>query len=158
MDQGGPGSPHEDDAPPPPWAPAGAPGPYGPPPGYPPPGYPAGYGQPAPPAGWTSSDDRTWATLAHLSFFVLSIIGPLVILLTKGKESAYVHAQAAEALNFHITMFIAVIVSFVLVFAIIGFLLLPVVLIGGVVLTIMAAVASNRGEAYRYPVNLRLVH
>jgi uncharacterized Tic20 family protein len=32
-----------------------------------------------------------------------------------------------------------------------------VVLIGAFVLEIVAAVAANRGEWYRYPVNLRLV-
>jgi uncharacterized Tic20 family protein len=96
--------------------------------------------------------------LAHLSFFVLSIIGPLIIMLTKGKESAYVRDQAVEALNFHIAMFIAAIVSAVLIIVIIGIFLLLAVGVCGVVFTIMAAIAANRGETYRYPVNLRLIH
>ena len=36
-----------------------------------------------------SSDDTLWALLAHLSHFVLGIIGPLVILLVKKEESPY---------------------------------------------------------------------
>ena len=95
--------------------------------------------------------------LAHLSFFVLSIIGPLIIMLTKGKESAYVRDQSVEALNFHITMVIAVVVSFILIFVVIGIFTLIASFVAGVVFTIMAAVATNRGETYRYPVNLRLV-
>ena len=39
----------------------------------------------------------------------------------------------------------------------IGFLLLPVVLIGAFVLEVLAAIAANRGEWYRFPINLRLV-
>ena len=39
----------------------------------------------------------------------------------------------------------------------IGLILLPVVLIAALVLEVMAAIAANRGEWYRFPVNLRLV-
>jgi len=95
--------------------------------------------------------------LAHLSFFVLSIIGPLIIMLTKGKESGYVRDQAVEALNFHITLLIAMIVSVILVFVVVGIFTLIAAAVAGVVFTIMAAMAANRGETYRYPVNLRLI-
>jgi uncharacterized Tic20 family protein len=88
---------------------------------------------------------------------VLGIIGPLIVMLTKGKESGFVRDQAVEALNFHITVLIASIVSGILIIVIIGIILLPVVLVGAAVFTIIAAVTASRGEAYRYPVNLRLV-
>jgi len=139
---------------------------YGAPQGVPPGGWgaqqpPAGpSGGGSPPAGQpraASSDDTLWAVLSHVSFFVIGLIGPLVVMLTKGNESAYVRNQAVEALNFHIAVAIASVVSFLLVFVLIGFLLLPAVLIGAAVLTVMAAIAASRGEAYRYPVNLRLV-
>jgi hypothetical protein len=62
-----------------------------------------------------------------------------------------------EALNFQITTYIAAIVSAILFFVLIGFLLIIVVGIGWLVLTIVAGLAANRGEDYRYPFNLRLV-
>ena len=96
--------------------------------------------------------------LAHLSFFVLSIIGPIIIMCTKGKESPFVREQAVEALNFHITLFLATIASAILIFVVIGFLLLPAVLICGLVFTIMGAIAANQGQRYRYPLNIRMVH
>jgi uncharacterized Tic20 family protein len=105
----------------------------------------------------SASDERTWAMLSHLSFFVLGIIAPIVIMLTKGKESAFVREQAVEALNFHITVAIAYFVSFILIFVVIGFFTLAVVIIGGMVLAIMASIAAYRGDHYRYPVSLRLV-
>ena len=95
--------------------------------------------------------------LSHLSFFVLGIVAPIIIMLTKGKESAFVRDQAVEALNFHITVLIAVFVSIILIFVVVGIFTMIATYIAAIVFVIMAAVASYRGEAYRYPVNLRLV-
>lgn len=109
------------------------------------------------PAVATSSDDNTMAMLAHLLSIVSGFIGPLIIYLVKGNDSVYVKHHAAEALNFAITVFIAVSVSAILMIVLIGFLLLPVVMIGALILNVMAAMAANRGEWYTYPINLRLV-
>jgi uncharacterized Tic20 family protein len=35
--------------------------------------------------------------------------------------------------------------------------LLPVVVIGNIVFSIIAAVAANKGEAYRYPITIRFI-
>ena len=161
----------EDPPPPERQEPGDASSPTGPQPGEtptPPPttgGYPtpSGPGPAGPPSQLSSQDERTWGMLAHLSALVcaiiaLAFIGPLVIMLTQGQKSAYVRRQAVDALNFQITTYIAAIVSFLLVFVfLIGLVLLPIVGIGWLVLTIMASLAANRGEDYRYPVNLRLV-
>lgn len=139
------------------------PGGYGPPPGWgapPPPASPQGYGAwPGgyPPATGPTSDDTTWAVLAHLSYFVIGLIAPLVIYLVK-KDSPFARRQAAEAFNFHVTLVLASIVSAVLMLVIIGFVLIFVVLIGGAVLSVIAAVRSGRGEDYRYPLTIRFLH
>jgi hypothetical protein len=100
--------------------------------------------------------------LAHLSALLaaivgLSFLGPLLVMLIQGPKSEFVRRQAVEALNFQITTYIAAFVSFILMFVLIGFLLIIVVGIGWLVLTIVAGLAANRGEDYRYPFNLRLV-
>ncbi|MGO4782038.1 DUF4870 domain-containing protein, partial [Lysobacter sp. 2RAB21] len=69
----------------------------------------------------------------------------------------FVADQGKEALNFNITALIAGIVSFLLTFVLIGLVLLPLVGLAWLVLTIMAALAANKGEEYRYPWTLRLV-
>jgi uncharacterized protein len=128
-----------------------------PPPGW---GSPPAWQQPGPgtrPGSGVSSDDTTWALLAHLSFFVLGLIGPLVIYLVKKDSSPFVRQHAAEALNFHITVTLACFVSVLLIIVLVGVLLLLAVLLGGAVLAVLAAVAANRGESYRYPLTLRLV-
>ena len=112
---------------------------------------------PADPGGAPTADDRTWGLLSHLSGLVLAIIGPIIIWQTKGKESSYVEYHAKEALNFHITLALAGIVCIPLMFILIGFLLLPVVGIGGLVFTIIAGLKANEGVRYRYPVCIRFI-
>lgn len=136
-----------------------------PPPGYqpPPPGYQPTPAYQQPPGGQLSQqDERTWGMLAHISailaaIVVLSFLGPLVVLLVQGNKSPFVRRQAIEALNFQITTYIAAIISLILIIVIVGFFMLIAVGIAWLVLTIMAGIAANNGQDYRYPVNIRLV-
>jgi len=105
----------------------------------------------------SDSDARLWAMLAHLSGIIIAIIGPLIIMLVFGQRSAFVKNQSTEALNFQITLVIAMVISFVLTFVIIGAFLLPIVAIGGLVFMIIGGIKANGGEEYRYPITLRLV-
>jgi uncharacterized protein len=168
-----PGGPPSGEPPP---APPGPP-PYGGPP-QPPPGQPSYGGQPQyPPPGQAPyggaprpgvvplapDQERTWGLLAHLSAFAGSLVGgltplgPLVVMLTMGERSAFVRRHAVEALNFNISFLIYGLVSFLLVFVLIGFVLLPLLVVAWVVLVIVAAVKANQGEDYRYPLTIRLV-
>jgi uncharacterized protein len=129
----------------------------------------AGAGPGAAGAMATTSDSRNWATAAHLSALAgllvgFNFVGPLVVYLVKRDDDPYVRQQAAEALNFNLSFFlyaiVAGIVTFVLTLLVVGLLLIPVLIAAGVawlVLVIVAAMKSNRGEAYRYPLTIRLV-
>jgi uncharacterized Tic20 family protein len=116
-----------------------------------------------PMAGTPSAEERQWAMFAHLSALVGviiplgSIIGPLVIWLTKKDTMPFVNDQGKEALNFNITVAIAAIVGWILCFILIGFLLLAVLAIGWLVFVIIATIKANEGTTYRYPFTLRLV-
>jgi uncharacterized Tic20 family protein len=114
-----------------------------------------GYGQAL--VGVPTQDEITMATLVHVLAIFVGFLGPLIIMLVKGDQSTFVKHHAVEALNFAITVFIAAFVSALLILVLIGILLLPVVLFGALVLHVMAAVAANRGEWDRYPINLRLI-
>jgi uncharacterized protein len=122
-----------------------------PPPGYPPPG-PQGPTQPL-----SGDEERLWSLLSHLSYFVLGVIAPLIIMLTLGTRSPYVRHHAVEALNFHITVWIVGIVAGLSILLLIGIILLPVVLVAGAIFAIVAAVQSYQGVLYRYPLSIRLV-
>ena len=107
-------------------------------------------GSPAP-----SDDEKTWGMLAHLSGLLTSFVGPLVIMLTKGKESSWVEQQAREALNFHITVLIALSVAGLT--CLLAAVLVPLVGLTALVMGILATVKANSGAMYRYPATLRLV-
>jgi hypothetical protein len=98
-----------------------------------------------------------WAVLAHLSYFVLPLLGPLLIMLIAGPQRPFARTNAVEALNFHITWLLAELVAVVLILVVIGFFLFIGIALAGVVLAILAAVKAGQGFGYRYPLTLRLV-
>jgi hypothetical protein len=110
-----------------------------------------------------TDQERQWALFAHLAAlagFIIpfgNLIGPLVVWQVKKAEMPFVDEQGKEALNFQITVSLAVLGCIVLMAILIGFLLLPVVAIGALVFTVLAAIKANAGEHYRYPLTLRLI-
>jgi uncharacterized Tic20 family protein len=110
----------------------------------------------------TNREAQQWGLFAHLSAlvgFVIpfgNIIGPLIIWQVK-KDIPFVADHGKEAVNFQITVTIALIVSALLTVIVIGALLLPVVGIAALVFTIIAGIKANNGERYRYPFALRLI-
>jgi len=109
------------------------------------------------PAVPPTSDEKTFAILAHILTIVSSFIAPLVIYLLKKDESAFVSEHAKESLNFQITMFILFMISFVLMLVLIGFLLIWLLSIANLVLVIIATIKANENKMYRYPINFRLI-
>lgn len=120
------------------------------------------YGERAAQPQGLTPDEVTWGGAAHwgalaAAVVALAFLGPLIVLLVKGNESAYVRRQAIESLNFQLSILIYAIVSFVLLFVVIGFVLLPLVGLFWLVFTIVGSVKAARGEEYRYPVTIRMV-
>jgi uncharacterized protein len=106
-----------------------------------------------------SGSDKIWAMLSHLSIlFGVGIILPLVVYLAMRKESDYTAANAREALNFHISMFLYVLCCVPLMFILIGVPLAIVIGLGSLVLAIVAAVKASDGQCYRYPLTIRFVN
>jgi uncharacterized Tic20 family protein len=127
------------------------------PPGPPgPPGY--GYG----PVSVPSQEERNWALASHVGTFVaawfaMGFLAPLVIMLTKGSDSAFVRRHSVVSMNFQISLLIYLVISFVLAFVLIGFVLMAVVGIFALVVIILATIKAANGEDYRYPLCIRLV-
>ena len=86
-----------------------------------------------------------------------NILGPLIMYLIKKDEMPFGGGQAKEALNFQISLTIYGIVSGILVLVFVGVLLLAALLVIFIVFTIIAAIKSNEGEFYRYPLTIRFV-
>ena len=90
---------------------------------------------------------------------MLGFIVPLIIWLTNKDKSdkAWLNTQAVEALNFQITIAIAYVACSILTVILIGALLMPVVWLVSLIFSIIAGMAVNKGESYRYPFALRLI-
>jgi len=119
--------------------------------GYRPPPGPSPGGELVP-----TSDERTLACLAHVLGAFVSFIAPLVIFLTRSRRD-YAKVQAAQALNFTITVAIAYVVSGLLTLVLIGFVLLPAVAIWSVVMAVIAGVRTYRAEPFTYPLTIPFI-
>lgn len=108
-----------------------------------------------------SQEARQWAMFCHLAAFLCfvlpfgNLLGPLVVWQLKRETDPFVDQQGKEALNFQITVTIAVAISCLLMLVLIGFVLLGLVSIGALILTIIACVKANEGLDYRYPFTWR---
>ncbi|MGD8377533.1 MAG: DUF4870 domain-containing protein [Acidobacteriota bacterium] len=111
-----------------------------------------------------SRDARRWAMLAHLTALagllgngIGFLIGPLVVWLVKREDDPFIDQQGKEAVNFQLTMFLALFLSVPLVFLVVG---IPIMIAIGLlmcVLPVFAAIRAQEGVAYRYPLTLRFL-
>lgn len=110
-----------------------------------------------------SSDDKTWAMLAHLltiSGFVIplgNIIAPLVIWLVKKETSKFVDYHGKESLNFQINILVYLLVSIPLVFCVVGIFTMIAASLYGLIMAIIAGINASSGQWYRYPYTFRLI-
>ena len=105
-----------------------------------------------------SNDDKNIATVTHLAGTVFFFIPALIVWILKKDDSAYIADQAKEALNFQITVLIAMFIAQALIWLLVGLALVPLVWVINIVFCIIAAVATSKGETYRYPLCLRLIN
>jgi uncharacterized protein len=115
--------------------------------------------------GMSAQDERTWSMIAHLSVLlslVTGIGGPiaaLVIWLVYKDRSQRVAFHALQSLWYQVAwaviLFVGWSITFILMFVLIGFLLVPVMAIASLVPFVhqcYAAYKVYQGVDYRYPV------
>lgn len=117
---------------------------------------------PAPAAQPAGFDVRQYNLFLHLSALatfigIPGIVGPLVMWLIKKDVSPEVDAHGRAAVNFHLTMIIAYIVSAILIIVLIGFLLLAAVAIVSIVFAILNGVKASKGEPIHYPMSIQFI-
>ena len=87
----------------------------------------------------------------------MHILVPLAIWLIKRADSPEINATGKEVLNFQISYSIYTGVGILLCFVLVGFVILPIVLITWLVCMVLAAVKTGNGEPYRYPCTIRFL-
>ncbi|MDP9107847.1 MAG: DUF4870 domain-containing protein, partial [Pseudomonadota bacterium] len=80
-----------------------------------------------------------------------------VVWLVKKDSSPYLEQEAAEALNFQLTVMIGYVVAWALTIILIGAVMLPLLYIANIVFCILGALAASKGTGYRYPFAIRLI-
>jgi uncharacterized Tic20 family protein len=106
--------------------------------------------------------EKNWAMIAHMGSFAaawvaLGSLAPFFVLLTKGKESAFVRRHAVESLNFQINALLWVAISVFLFVIVIGVFMLAIYGLFYLVAVILGSVAASRGHRFRYPLTFRFV-
>src|SRR4051812_17003415 len=104
---------------------------------------PAGDGAPL---NETNPEARNWGMFCHLATFAgyvipipfANIIAPLIIWQMKKEQFPFVDYCGKESINFNITLLIAALISGALICVVVGAVLLPVVLVYGIVMPIIA--------------------
>lgn len=115
----------------------------------------------APLLGYLTWMGQSWIgfPLFWSGFFLLPwrILPALALLLVKGKESTYIKAQSQEALNFQLSLTLYWLLTSMLMFVLVGFLLvIPLAFFEGVCIVI-AAVKIADGRPFRYPLIIRFI-
>lgn len=112
--------------------------------------------QPVPSAPLTQTEDYQWASFAHLGG-IIGFLPSLIIWLVFKDRGQFTNVEAKEALNFQITVAIALAISYILTLAFIGFILAPAVSIASIIFSILGFIQAKDGKGYRYPFALRLI-
>jgi len=86
-----------------------------------------------------------------------NILGPLVLWLVKKEGMPFVDDQGKESLNFQISVVIYGVGAALLSFIGIGIVLGAALGVFWLVMVIIATVAANKGERYRYPLTIRFL-
>lgn len=111
-------------------------------------------------------DEKNYAMGLHMSglavlFTGLGFLGPLVMWLIKKDESEWIDQQGKEAVNFHLSTLIWVLICIVLIITIIGALIaIPGLIVIGIlqiVMSILAGIRAANGETARYPMTIRFI-
>ena len=107
---------------------------------------------------------RMWAMGCHLASLACyvgipfgNIIGPLIVWLVGREQYPEIEHHGKESLNFQISLTIYSLIAGLLCFVFIGFILLPVILIFGIIQVVLASIEASKGNPYTYPHSIRFV-
>ncbi len=108
---------------------------------------------------------RSWCIGLHLSglsglllsIVLAHILVPLTIWLLKRSQSYEIDRTGKEVLNFQLSYTLYMLIAGGLCLVLVGFFILPFVFIAWLLLPILAAIKTNNGIHYRYPLTIRFL-
>jgi uncharacterized Tic20 family protein len=111
-----------------------------------------------------TNEAKNWGMLCHLIALLAMplgfghVVGPLVVWLLKRGDHPFIDDQGKESLNFQISVSIYTLLLSPTLCIGVGIVLLAALWISNVVLIVVAAIKASGGEAFRYPLSIRLVN
>ncbi len=119
--------------------------------------------QPMPPTALTTPDQRQMGMFLHLSglafalVFPLGIVLPIVLWQTQKEKMPALDAHGKMATNWMISATIYGVVSFVLMFVLVGFLTGLAVWLMAIIFPIIGGIKANNGELWEYPLTIKFI-
>ena len=113
--------------------------------------------------GLQTPEARNWGLWLHLSQLAnlilppAGLIVPIVLWQIKKDEFPALDRHGKMVVNWMISSVIYFIVSFALIFVLVGILLLPILGILGIVFPVIGAVKANNGEFWEYPLTIKFL-
>ncbi|HVO32566.1 MAG TPA: DUF4870 domain-containing protein [Elusimicrobiota bacterium] len=105
-----------------------------------------------------------WALICHVAGLALyigipfgNILVPWMIWWLKKDGDAAVNVQGREAINFNLSFTLYGVLAGLLCYVVVGFVLLPLVIVAHIALIAQAILNSNKGQPVRYPLTLRFI-
>lgn len=112
----------------------------------------------------TSKNAVNWNLICHLSGLTLycalpfiNVILPFAIWKMKGTQDAVLEREGKEAVNFNLSILIYLVVASLLCYVLVGYALLPLLVVGHLFLVIRAGLRANKAEPVHYPFTLRFI-
>ncbi len=101
--------------------------------------------------GGVTQDEKNFAMIAWFGGLFFGLIPALIIYLM-ANDKPFAKRHAGMALGFQVVLLIASIISAILAMVLIGFLLIPLLVIASIVVCIMGGMAANNSQPYDVPV------
>ncbi|MEQ1642727.1 MAG: DUF4870 domain-containing protein [Pyrinomonadaceae bacterium] len=119
--------------------------------------------QPFGPVALQTSEEKQMGMFLHLSglafalIWPIGVIAPIILWQTQKDKMPALDTHGKMATNWMISCSIYFIVSFVLMFVLIGFLTFFVVWLLAIVFPIIACIKANNGELWSYPLTIKFL-
>ncbi|SHI94396.1 hypothetical protein SAMN04488096_10619 [Mesonia phycicola] len=108
-------------------------------------------------------EDKQMLMVLHLSQLLNFITGlggiiiPILLWQLKKDEIKQMDEQAKEVINFQISFYIYYIIAGILCLLLIGFIILPILILIGLILPILNGIKANNGEPVKYPLTIQFI-
>jgi uncharacterized Tic20 family protein len=99
----------------------------------------------------SKSANDSFGLLAYVLAIFTGFVGPLILYLVDSEKKGNSFENVKGALNFSIHTMVYYVISMVLMVALIGFVLMPLVYLFHLIICILGAVAASKGEVYNPP-------